>query len=146
MNVRRLCFLLGIAACWMLPTGQADAQMYGGYLGGPYYNGVPYSIYSQDPIPYFALHPPVYYSAPRSRPYGMSPFAYPPGSVLPPMAQPQMVINSYVAQNDSFPSQPPAAPPPMPKMIENPFVIGVKKPNEASLPQPQVESPKPAGR
>jgi len=28
-------------------------------------------------IPFFALHPPVYYSAPVARPYGYSPFAYP---------------------------------------------------------------------
>src|SRR4051812_12987664 len=130
MNVRQLCCLLGMTACWMIPTTPVQAQMYGGYVGGPYYNGVPYSIYSQDTIPYFALHPPVYYSRPMSRPYGLSPFAYPPGSMLPPLPQPQMVINSYVGQGDAFPpmSSAPSAPPPKPKTIQNPFVTGVKEP------------------
>jgi hypothetical protein len=37
--------------------------------------------------PYFALHPPVYYSQPVARPYGYSPFAY-PGSVRTPEIAP----------------------------------------------------------
>ena len=146
MNVRQLCCFIGMAACCMIPMARANAQGYGGYLGGPYYNGVPYSIYSQDTIPYFALHPPVYYSRPMSRPYGMSPFAYPPGSVLPPLPQPQMVINSYVTQGDALPPPASAASAPKPLIIENPFVTGVKEPASPSLPQPQIESPQPAER
>lgn len=144
MNVRRLCCLLGIAVICMLPTAAAQAQVYGGYVGGPYYNGVPYSIYSQDTIPYFALHPPVYYSRPMSRPYGMSPFAYPPGAVLPPLPQPQMVINSYVGQGDALPPATSAAPAPKPLIIENPFVTGAKQPLLPPQPRPQSESLQPA--
>lgn len=146
MNLRPFRCLLGLAACWMLPTATAQAQVYGGYVGGPYYNGVPYSIYSQDTIPYFALHPPVYYSRPVSRPYGMSPFAYPPGSVLPPFAQPQMVLNSYVTQGDALPPATPPSPPPMPKIIENPFFNEAKQPVTPSLPQPRAETLKPVER
>lgn len=50
-----------------------------GYLGSPYASGrVPTP-------PYFALHPPVYYSQPVARTYGYSPFAY-PGTVKTPEA------------------------------------------------------------
>lgn len=41
--------------------------------------------------PYFALHPPVYYSAPVARSYGYSPFAY-PGSVRTPDVAPQAQV------------------------------------------------------
>ena len=42
-----------------------------GQLGSPYALG-------RIPVPpYFALHPPVYYSQPVARTYGYSPFAYP---------------------------------------------------------------------
>ncbi len=50
-------------------------------------------------LPYFALHPPVYYSEPVPRPYGYSPFAYPPGTMTPEvvtMAQPVTINNPYV--------------------------------------------------
>ena len=52
----------------------ANAQ-YGGWCGSsPWYTG-----YSSEYVPYYAMHPPVYYSYPVPRPYGYSPFAYPPG-------------------------------------------------------------------
>ncbi len=60
--------------------GCASCQAYGyGLMGSPYALG-------QIPVPpYFALHPPVYYSAPVPRTYGYSPYAY-PGSVMTPEA------------------------------------------------------------
>lgn len=50
----------------------------GGYGGFGYgLRPSPYSL-GQVPIPpYFALHPPVYYSMPVARTYGHSPYAYP---------------------------------------------------------------------
>ena len=49
-------------------------------------------------IPYFAEHPPVYYSYPVPRPYGFSPYALPAG-VMPAELQvspkPQEIINPY---------------------------------------------------
>lgn len=58
-------------------AGQASAQCGGGfgYGGYGYYN---YGIRPYVPAPpYFALHPPVYYGARYTRPYGDSPFAAP---------------------------------------------------------------------
>jgi hypothetical protein len=49
-------------------------------------------------LPYFALHPPVYYSEPVPRTYGYSPFAYPPGVMTPEIAcapQPVTINNPY---------------------------------------------------
>jgi hypothetical protein len=47
----------------------------------------PYSAYppilAGKPIPYYAVHPPVYYSDIVPRPYGYSPYAYVPGIVTP---------------------------------------------------------------
>jgi hypothetical protein len=65
-----------------------------------------WGLYSEGfiPIPpYFALHPPVYYSAPIPRTYGYSPFAYPCDVMTPelqfgePVVQPSTMTNPYVA-------------------------------------------------
>ncbi|MCS7306722.1 MAG: hypothetical protein NZ602_16640 [Thermoguttaceae bacterium] len=58
------------------------------------------SVYSREHVPYFALHPPVYYTQPIGRPYGWSPFAYP----------------AWV--------QTPLVEPPRPMVIQNPYVVG----------------------
>ena len=50
-------------------------------------------------LPFFALHPPVYYSYPVPRTYGYSPFAYPPGVMTPDVScevQPLTITNPYV--------------------------------------------------
>ena len=50
-------------------------------------------------LPYFALHPPVYYSYPVPRTYGYSPFAYPPGVMTPELVgppEPVTIINPHV--------------------------------------------------
>ena len=65
--------LIAVAATDAHAQFGIGAVGYGGY--GNFYNR---SIYAdQDRLPYFALHPPVYYSYPVPRPYGYSPFAYP---------------------------------------------------------------------
>ena len=49
-------------------------------------------------MPYYALHPPVYYSYPVPRTYGYSPFAY-PGHIMTPEGcepQPLEIINPHV--------------------------------------------------
>lgn len=58
--------------------------------------------------PYFALHPPVYYEGIVKRPYGISPFAAPPG-VLPVemtvKVEPKTVLNPYYNRgNNASPS------------------------------------------
>src|SRR6476619_3931753 len=50
-------------------------------------------------LPYFALHPPVYYSYPVPRTYGYSPFAYPPDVMTPDVvieSKPVTIVNPYV--------------------------------------------------
>ena len=63
-------------------AGQASADCGGGFgYGGFGYGGYGYYNYGIRPYvpapPYFALHPPVYYGARYTRPYGDSPFASP---------------------------------------------------------------------
>jgi hypothetical protein len=65
-------------------------------------------------IPFFALHPPVYYSYPVARPYGYSPFAY-PGWVTTPASEEEgskEIINPFVPPKTapSKKAQPTAAP------------------------------------
>jgi hypothetical protein len=58
-------------------------------------------------VPYFALHPPVYYSYPVPRTYGYSPFAYGPWVMTPEVAappQPVTIINPYVPNADKAPA------------------------------------------
>lgn len=68
-----------LAAC--LAASAAQAQV----VFGPGAYGLGFFDYNhnQPRIPYYALYPPVYYSYPVARPYGFSPFAYPPGTMTP---------------------------------------------------------------
>jgi hypothetical protein len=70
----------------------------GGYGFGYFNYGSGLNSMNQS-IPFYALYPPVYYSYPVARPYGYSPFAYPPGVATPetPPAAAQY-LNPYVPQ------------------------------------------------
>ena len=64
-----------------------------GYDYGYLYNSLDYNV------PYFAAHPPVYYSYPVPRTYGYSPFAYPPYVMTPEVggeSAPVEITNPYV--------------------------------------------------
>ena len=66
-----------------------------------------YSVYVPDRIPYFAQHPPVYYSYVVPRPYGYSPYAYPETVMTPeraPAVKPAMLINPFVPQQADGPA------------------------------------------
>lgn len=106
MITQRMLALMAGIACSVAFAGEVSAQGYGypGYWDiGQLYR----QLDSQ--VPYFAAHPPVYYSYPVARPYGHSPFAY-----LPSVQAPAMV---------------PA--PVKPQEILNPFTSKATKPNEA---------------
>lgn len=81
-------WLLGIAlVCGALPAAaQAQGPCYG--YGWGFVDGYGQGRVTADPnVPYFAAHPPVYYSLEIiRRPMGPSPFAY-PGYMLPMMAE-----------------------------------------------------------
>jgi hypothetical protein len=96
-----LLLLAALAALFvfaMAPTAQAQICNGGygyGYGLGYLYNSLDYNV------PYFAAHPPVYYSYPVPRTYGYSPFAYPPGTMTPQvegMPEPIQISNPYVPQ------------------------------------------------
>lgn len=120
MNARaRLwCPLFACVAVAMV-AGRAEAQWGYSY---PYLGANPYSIYVNDQrLPYFAQHPPVYYSTPVHRTYGYSPYAYPPGYTTPTTSRAVTIINPFVAQPAPAPAgESPSAP--GPRTIINPFV------------------------
>lgn len=96
-----------------------------GFNGG---YGLYYNIYGYETVPYFALHPPVYYSYPVARPYGYSPWAYPPGTMTPDVesVQPKEMINPHVEPAPAQPTNDNSArradDAPVPLVILNPFV------------------------
>lgn len=79
--------------------------------------------YGLESVPFYALHPPVYYSHPVPRPYGYSPFAYPPGTPTPEVVAPQplTIQNPFVPQPTSQPVKPERTAA-LPLRIRNPFV------------------------
>lgn len=73
-----------------------------------------YSGVNHRRVPYFALHPPVYYGQKVARPYGYSPFAVPPAMVpAESRAIPQQVEFQEV-ENPFFRSEPAPVPTPEP--------------------------------
>jgi hypothetical protein len=84
-----------------------------------------------DNLPYFALHPPVYYSHVVPRPYGYSPFAYLPNVLTPevvPHIEPVTIMNPYVPRAKETKLEPQddraaaIKSQPEPLVIINPFV------------------------
>jgi hypothetical protein len=120
--------------------GARSRGVRGGFgFGGGIVNGGGYGwdiaeLYRQlyNNLPYFALHPPVYYSEPVPRTYGYSPFAYPPRTMTPDVigeSQPVTINNPYVpatkpASAEVKPSDRSASAgqAPEPLVIINPFV------------------------
>lgn len=90
---------IGYGSAYGAPGGRC-----GGHLNGfAPFGGVIMSPPRED-LPYFAKFPPVYYSGIVARPYGISPYAAPPGIV---------------------PVEMTVAPPPQPALIKNPFYVPV---------------------
>lgn len=128
----------GVLLAASLQAGQASAQIGigPGAYGMGFYNYNDTSGYYR--VPYYSLFPPVYYSHPVARPYGYSPFAYPPGTITPAVA-PQVAaveyVNPFVRQNGVNTTSEPSDPADssdaavtddksasMPRMYINPFV------------------------
>jgi hypothetical protein len=95
-----------------------------GYGLGFFDYGWGYGINYRQP-PYYAMFPPVYYSYPVPRPYGYSPFAYPPGTVtpdIPPQAAAAEYINPYVSPSPGLPVKSEDKTAQAGRMYYNPFV------------------------
>jgi hypothetical protein len=123
MKILRVAVLVvGVAAMFSFaPSAQASGP-YAGCGGIPFYYPF-YAQYGREHIPYFALHPPVYYSYPVPRTYGYSPFAYPFGSPTPEIhitpiepVKPKMSLNPYVPNASDRTTDA------GPKMVYNPYV------------------------
>ncbi len=105
----------------------AMGQVFGGGFGLGFYNYGGYNGGNGALLPHYALFPPVYYSYPVPRPYGYSPFAYPPGTLTPNVAPPPAAAsfnNPFVPRGDSIieASDRTAATAPAARMYYNPFV------------------------
>jgi hypothetical protein len=96
------------SACWP----------YFSTFGG--WNGY-YSTCSQESVPYYALNPPVYYSYPVARTYGLYPFPYYAETTYSPSVsvEPRLVVNKYVEQKLATKSEEISR---RPLRISNPFV------------------------
>jgi hypothetical protein len=150
--IRNTVLLLTVLLFSTAAAGVAEAQYpYGGdlatwngwggygYGGGWGYLGTRVGFVPQPP--YYAIHPPVYYSAQIiRRPYGTSPFAWP--STYPPFttiavesqsmvrSDPAFFLNPYVQQANGGGQLPPPRTAPandqsraQPLMIVNPYVV-----------------------
>jgi len=146
MRILRATCGLGALALLLGMTSAASAQWgFGGYGGGYGYGYGFGEAYSMNPPPYFAMFPPVYYSGITPRPYGFSPFAYPPGVMTP---QPSVVSTGgyrrYARRPVASRASTASAPRPAPVIIENPFVLpAAERPSRLSdgRPLPQVIEP-----
>ncbi len=147
--IRRLAFLFSVVILTVLTSNIAQAQYpYGSDLaawngwGGQGYGYLGTRVGYAPLPPYFAIHPPVYYSAKIiRRPYGASPFAWP--STYPPFttteiesrsvsnSDPAFFFNPYLKQEDGGGQLPPPRRAPasgdqsrsQPLLIINPYVI-----------------------
>lgn len=127
--------LLSLVALLVAAGSAAEADAQWGWQGYPqFYGRNVYTVYDQDRLPYFSLHPPVYYSRPIPRTYGYSPFAYPGIVRTPdvPVGDPQIVVNPYY---DAAPQEPaPPAEPPKPGIGPVPRKSNGKAPEKSANP------------
>ncbi|MEQ8849630.1 hypothetical protein [Botrimarina sp.] len=102
--------LLLVAVATLGAAGSADAYWWtGAGIGiGDLYRSLDYP--TERRVPYFAAHPPVYYSVPVPRTYGYSPFAYTPDTRTPDVegapCGPVEIINPYVPSSTAPAAEP----------------------------------------
>ena len=141
LTIWAFCVVLMVAA----EATAAGQDSPGCGYGYPYGWASP-SIYVSDYIPYYALHPPVYYSYPVARPYGYSPFAYPPGVTTPNGgAYYSGTVNSRQTRYRVNPKTTVGKTAAAPVVIENPYFHKegqvAAQPAGQSSPRPQVVYP-----
>lgn len=116
--------LLGVAAPNAAHAQICSPAIPGGFgpLGGWYgYGSSPYSLGQIPTPPYFAIHPPVYYSYPIPRTYGYSPYAYPGTVMTPEIVAPEVIENPH-ATKKLEPAKIENAKVVQAQVIENPYV------------------------
>jgi hypothetical protein len=123
VNLWVVCGVL-LAGCVFTSSAHAQFLSGGGY-GLGFFNYGQNDGFNQNRIPYYALYPPVYYSYPVARPYGYSPFAYPPGTMTP-QAAPQAAAVEYrnpFVPSDSNPQPAADKSASVPRTYINPYVV-----------------------
>ncbi|HTN74439.1 MAG TPA: hypothetical protein VL096_04300 [Pirellulaceae bacterium] len=142
--MRFLRYLLPMVAlvAFLSLASSASAQCYGGGIGNCWFGnlnayGASGNLYGSGYLftpPYFAVHPPVYYSHQYYRPYGWTPFAQPGYSS--PLATARnvrsVVLNPYVpapAKAEEKPADNTARS----EMIMNPYFVQGQKTGEGRL-------------
>lgn len=123
--------LAALASCGIFASS-ADAYWWtGAGVGiGDLYRSLDYPTDRR--VPYFAAHPPVYYSVPVPRTYGHSPFAYTPDTRTPEVAggcvQPVEILNPYVPSSSS--DEPAKSSAQKPSVVRNRTISNSEKPAE----------------
>lgn len=124
--------------------GRSYGEGYGFGLGAqaPFFVGNFGYVRPSEELPYFAKFPPVYYSHIVPRPYGVSPYAAPPGIVpteymVQPLAQPEVIRNPYVDQAlEAVTEEAPAVDVEAPRaMIESKDAVDAAKPADREQPR-----------
>jgi hypothetical protein len=125
--MRRLTMIAAVLAlCLFTPSSSRAGDYYNNLRSGLPYHGFGYSgsLYGLGYIPvppYYALHPPVYYSHQIiRRPYGDSPFAYRPQRPAPRPA-PRLVLNPFVPETQATSLDQVDKTAATSKMIRNPY-------------------------
>ena len=122
--------LIAVMAIFVNPATASDPYHGSHFL--PWYSQYPAdltSLYEMGNIPtppYFALHPPVYYSRPVARTYGYGPWAYPPRTKTPdlPAPTPKVIQNKFVPPRKDLKEATKDKTAAAPLRIINPFVTG----------------------
>lgn len=130
--IRHVCLAACLALLAAVPNSASAYWPYMGYGGGWGWGNIQPTNYIPAP-PYFAVHPPVYYSHQiTARHYGASPFAWLPG--MQPIAYvPEMgaVRRPVVALGKGDPVAQWGAAPSVAVVIENPYVAKKSEADEA---------------
>jgi len=102
---RKLTAALFLLLAGLITAGDSRAEANWWWGGAPF--GINRMYRSDREIPYFAEHPPVYYSYIVPRTYGQSPYAYWPGPFTPTLTpEPIMVSNPYIPAPEEVPARP----------------------------------------
>lgn len=127
MNLKRILLAAGaLIVAVSLASSTWAIDQYGFVINGNY-GGLPRAYNYRVPTPpYFAVHPPVYYSHAVRRPYGLSPYAWPASrsNFARVHSAPRMVHNPFAPQTKAK-VQREAVAASQPQMIFNPFVTEV---------------------
>lgn len=118
----RKLLAIGVVAALMQLVGSVESAQ-AQYFSQPWGGGLAWNwpFYVQERVPYFAAHPPVYYSTPIARSYGHSPFPYPSTLWQVPQRRELRVANTFVAPVPQLLSVV-EVPVSKPEVVNNPFV------------------------